>query len=136
MLIMTFNLRVKRISKPKHTRLKFDLEKLKDPSVMETFQAMIGEKFAPLTIMNNEDTKMNSMITTFNTAMTETASEILGKHRQKKKPWITAHILDLCDKRRELRKNRFKPEGSENYKEVNNIKKCMKKQKKLDRRTV
>ena len=30
------------------------------------------------------------MITTFNTAVTETASEILGKHRQKRKPWITA----------------------------------------------
>ena len=59
--------------------------------------------------------------------MTETASEILGKHCQKKKPWITADSLDLCDKRRELRKNRSEPEGSEKYKEVNNIKRCMKK---------
>ena len=50
----------------------------------------------------------------------ETASEILGKHRQKKKRWITAEILDLCDKRRELRKKRFEPEESEKYKEVNN----------------
>ena len=72
----------------------------------------------------------DSMITTFNTAVTETASEILGKHNQKKKPWITADILDLCDKRRELRKKRFEPEGSEKYKEVNNnIKRCMKKAK-------
>ena len=40
----------------------------------------------------------------------------------------TAQILDLCDKRRELRKKRFKPEGSEKYKEVNNnIKRCTKK---------
>ena len=77
------------------------------------------------------------MITTFNTAVTETASEILGKHRQKKKKkkkkkkfWITAEILDLCDKRRELRKKRFEPGGSEIYKEVNNnIKRCMKKAK-------
>ena len=69
----------------KHTRLKFDLGKLKDPNVLETFQAVIGGKFAPLTIMNNEDTDLDSLITTFNTAVTETASEILGKHRQKKK---------------------------------------------------
>ena len=41
---------------------------------------------------------MDSMITTFNTAVTETASEILGKHCQKKKPLVTAEILDLCDK--------------------------------------
>ena len=80
---------------------------------------MIGMRFAPLTIMNNVDTDKDSMITTFNIAVTETASEILGKHHQKKKTWITAEILDLCDKRRELRKKRFEAEGSEKYKEVN-----------------
>ena len=80
--------------------------------------------------MSNDDTDIDSMITTFNTAVTETASEILGKHRQKKKPWITAEILDLCDKRRELRKKRFEPEGAAKYKEVNNnIKRSMKKAK-------
>ena len=49
---------------------------------------------------------------------------------RRKKPWITAEILDLCDKRRELRKKKFEPEGAEKYKEVNNnIKRCMKKAK-------
>ena len=91
---------------------------------------MIGGKFAPLTIMDDEDTDLDSMITIFNTAVTETASEILGRHLQKKNPWVTAEILDLCDKRRDLRKKRFEPEGSEKYKEVNNIKRCMKRQKK------
>ena len=78
--------------------------------------------------------------TTFNTAVTATASEILGKHHQKKKPWVTAGIPALCNKRRELRKKRFEPEGYDKYKEVNNsIKRCRKKRKKkkkLDRRTV
>ena len=72
---------------------------------------MIGGRFAPLIIMSNEDTDIDSMISTFNTAVTGAASEILGKHRKKKKPWITAEILDLCDKRRELRKKTFEPEG-------------------------
>ena len=85
--MMTFHLRLKRISKPKHTR--FDFEKLKDPSVLETFQAMIIGKFSPLTIMDNDGTDLDSIITTFNTAVVETASEILGKHRQKEKPWVT-----------------------------------------------
>ena len=83
--MMTIHLRLTRISKPNHTRLKFDLERLKDLNVLEIFQAMIGGKFAPLTIMNNEGVDMDSMITTVNTAVTETASEILGKHRKKKK---------------------------------------------------
>ena len=70
---------------------------------------MIGGRFAPLTIMSNEDTDTDSMINTFNRVVTETASEILGKHRQKKnkQPLITAEILDLCDKMRELRKEKF-----------------------------
>ena len=104
LLMMTFYLRLKRISKPKHTRLKFDLEKRKDPDVLEAFPARIGGKFASLTIMNNEDVDLDSLITAFNTAVTEIASEILGKHRLKRKSWVTAEILDLCNKRRELRK--------------------------------
>ena len=92
---------------------------------------MIGRRFAPPTIMSNEDTDIDSMITTFNTAVTETAGEILRKHRQKKKPWITADILDLCDKRRELKKKRFKPLGSETHEEMNNILRCTKRQKKI-----
>ena len=79
---MTFNVRLKRIRESKYTRLKFDLEKLKDPNVLETFQVMIGRTFASLTIMNNEDADLDSVITTFNTAVTETAREILGKHRR------------------------------------------------------
>ena len=81
---------------------------------------MIGGKFAPLTNMNNEDADMDSIITTLNTAVTETAGMILRKQRQKKKLWVTAEILDLCDKRRELRTKRFEFEGSEKYREVNN----------------
>ena len=53
--------------------------------MLETFQAMIGGRFAPLTIMSNEDTDKDSMITAFNTAVIEIASEILEKYRQKKK---------------------------------------------------
>ena len=68
---------------------------------------MICSEFAPLIIINNEDADMGSMITPFDTAVTETASEILGKHRQKKKPWVNAEILDPYDKRRELRKKHF-----------------------------
>ena len=128
--MMTFHLCLKRCSKPKHIRLKFDFEKQKDPNVLETFQAMTGGKFESLTIMDNEGTDLDSVITTFNTAVIETASEILGKHRQKKKSWVTAEILDLCDKRRGLRKKLSEPEGSEKYKDVNNnMKRCMKKAK-------
>ena len=52
------------------------------------------------------------------------------RRKKKQKPWITAEILDLCDKRRELRKNTSEPEGCEKYKEVNNnIQRCVRKAK-------
>ena len=54
--MMTFHLRLSRISKPKNPGLKLDLGKLKDPNVLETFQAMIGRKFVLLTILNNPQT--------------------------------------------------------------------------------
>ena len=40
---------------------------------------------------------MDTMITTYNTAVTDAASEILGKERRRKKPWVTKDVLDLCD---------------------------------------
>ncbi|KAK2189385.1 hypothetical protein NP493_108g04017 [Ridgeia piscesae] len=108
----------------------FDLEKLKDPEVAEAFHAMIGGKFAALTILDADGTDMDTLINTFNTAVTNTASEILGKHRPVKKPWVTADLLDLCDKRRELKKKKKDAEGVRQYRAANQeIKKGMKKAK-------
>ena len=41
--------------------------------------------------MDNEDTDLDSMITTFNTAAIETAGEILGKHRQQQQKTHLGH---------------------------------------------
>ena len=81
---------------------------------------MIGGNFAPLIIMDNQDTDLDSMITTFNIAEIETALRSLANNVRRRKTRVTAEILDLCGKRRELRKKRFEPEGSDKYKEVNN----------------
>ena len=40
------------------------------------------------------------MLQKLNITMTETATEILGKHREKKKKWITNELMDMCDLRR------------------------------------
>ena len=62
-----------------------------------TFQATIGGKFTPLIGLRDEDMDINATITTYNTAETDAASEILGKERYKKKPWVIRDVLDLCD---------------------------------------
>ena len=81
-------------------------------------------------ILDADGTDMETLIKTFNTAVTNTASGILGKHRPVKKPWVTADLLDLCDKRRELKKKKKDAEGVRQYRAVNQeIKKGMTKAK-------
>ena len=62
--------------------------------------------------------------------MTETANNILGKHRPAKKLWVTDNTLKLCDKRRELKQKNNTTEGEKLYREANKqVKKGMRKSK-------
>ena len=105
--MMTFRVCLKKARKPNQPRLRFDLEKLRDPDVACTFHATIGGKFAPLNGLSDEDMDIDTMITTYNTAVTDAASEVLWKERRRKKPWVTKDVLDLCDERRDLKKKRY-----------------------------
>ena len=130
LVMMTFQVRLKMARKPNQPRLRFALEKLRNPEVACTFQATIGGKFAPLIGLSDEDMDMDTMITTYNTAVTDAASEILGKERRRKKPWVTKDVLDLCDERRDLKKKRYEAEGAKEYREANRrVQKAVKKAK-------
>ena len=63
-----------------------------------------------LATLIDEDADLDSMVTHFNKAVTDTAAELLGKQRRKRKLWVTPEILDLCDQRRDLKKKRGEPE--------------------------
>lgn len=126
LVIMNFRVRLKKISKPKKIRLKFNLEQLKDPDICKAFQATIGGKFAPLLVM---DVDVKVMTDTFSTVMTTVAKDIIGLHRPKKKPWVTEEILNLCDARRDLKNTRHTTRAVE-YREINkNVRKSLKKAK-------
>ena len=115
LVMMTYRIRLKKTEKPTQSRLRFDLDKLRNPDVAGTFQATVGGKFAPLINLKDDDINIDSMITTYNTAVTDTASETLGKVCRRKKPWVTRDVLDLCDERRDLKKGRYE-EAKENKK--------------------
>ena len=59
--------------------------KFRNPDVAGILQAIIGGKFAPFINLSDDDIDIDSMITFYNTAMTDTASEIHGKERRRKK---------------------------------------------------
>ena len=86
LVMMSFRLHLKTINVQGPTRIKFDLEKLKDPQVADAFQAMIGGKFAPPALLSTDDAEVDTLVHSFNKAVTETASEILGKRRAVKRP--------------------------------------------------
>ena len=117
--MMTFRVRLKKARKPNQPRLRFDLEKLSDPDVACTFQATRGGKFAPLIGLSDEDMDIDTIITTYNTAVTDAVCEILGKERRRKKPLVTKDVLNLCDERRDLKKKRYEAEGANEYREAN-----------------
>ena len=111
--MMTFRLHLQRMNNQGNIRIMFSLEKLKDPNIAEIFQAMIARKLAPFLAPKNQDTEID------NTAVTETANNILGKHQPAKKPWVTDNILKLCDKRRELTQKKNTTKGAKLYREAN-----------------
>ena len=52
--------------------------------------------------------------------ITSSASEIIGKYRSKKQPWMTDDIHDLCDERRILKSEKKQQSDLENvYREIN-----------------
>ena len=118
--------------KAKNTRLKFNLDKLKDPNISNLFEARIGVKFGPLLLLERG---VEAITNNFNEVMTEVATDILGFSRPKTQPWATDDILNMCDTRRLLKPQRETPAGKIEYRQVNKqIKKEVKeaKQKWID----
>ena len=83
---MTFRLRLQRMNKQGNIGIKFRSEKLKDPNIEENVRATTGGRFAPLLVLDNQDTEVDTLVNSFNTAVTERATDIFGKHRPTKKP--------------------------------------------------
>ena len=54
LVLLTSKLKLKKNFKAGQSRIKYDLEKLKDPEVLEIFQAQIGGKFAALSIIDRD----------------------------------------------------------------------------------
>ena len=80
LVVMPFRLLLQKVKNQDIIRIGFSLEKLKDPNIAESFRATIGGKFAPLLALENQYTEIDALFNSFNTAVTETANNILGKY--------------------------------------------------------
>ncbi|XP_037776987.1 uncharacterized protein LOC119573958 [Penaeus monodon] len=104
-VMMTFRMRLSKEKKVSQRRTKFDLEKLKDREVAEKYRSELAGRFAPLLLLTNEEPQQ--LCDQFTDITFNTANEILGKAKPIKRPWITPEILQKCEERREVKKNRF-----------------------------
>ena len=103
-VMMTFQTRLKNSRKLTQPKIRFDLEKLKDPTVMSAFQATVGDRFAPLATLVDEDADLDCMVIHLKKAVTDTAAELLGKQRRMRKPWLRLRSLIFVTKDEILRK--------------------------------
>ena len=108
LVMMTFRVRLKASKKAKNTRLKFNLDKLKDPNISSLFEARIGGKFGPLLLLEGD---VEAITNNFNEVMIEVATDILGFSRPETQPRATDDILNMCDTRRLLKPQRKTSRG-------------------------
>ena len=110
----TFRVRLRKAQQQTPPSLRFDLERIRYPDASCTYQATIAGKFASPIGLRDDDMVIDTMITTYNTIVTDAAIEVLGKEQRRKKPWITKDVLDLCDEGRDLKKRRYEIEVKKN----------------------
>ena len=82
-MVQNCRVRLKKIKKHMSNRLKFNLDRLKDPSIHESFQATVGGELAVL-LMFEDGAEV--LTTKCSALMAEIANEISGKHHQKTQP--------------------------------------------------
>ena len=100
-------------------RIRYDLDKLENVTTDNNYKVKLGIELSRVKINENDITETYSMI---EKAILLTADKVIRKYRNKKQPWITLDILDLCDDRRKLKEaTESNLEMKENYKQINII---------------
>ena len=70
-------------------------------------------------LLDTNNTGTDTLIDTFNAAVIETASEVLGKKWITKESCVTPDLLKLCDERRDLKKTKYESkEGAHKYRQA------------------
>ena len=82
-------------------RVKYDVDKLSNVKTCLEYIEELEKKLKSIDKIYTLST--DKTYTIIAESITSTAQQVLGKYRKNIQPWITDDILDLCDKRRELK---------------------------------
>lgn len=67
--------------------------------VANIFKATAGGKFAALNLVD-------TLAGNIREVLLSTAQEAMGRQRKRKQPWVMNDILDICEQRRDLKRER------------------------------
>ena len=119
LVLINMKLKLKVNSKPKTTRIRFDVNKLTNGKTADNYKDELEKQLKKLDIHKFDLTASYKKIEDI---ISDSARRTIGKYRRKKQPWITNDILDLCDERRSLKraKNKNNIQLISKYRKVNN----------------
>ena len=105
LVLCNMKLKLRAQQMQKSNRIRYDLEKLNNATISQQYKEDLESKLADINI--NELSNYNAYAQ-ISQSITSTAENVLGKHRIKKKLWISDEILTLCDKRRSLKQSNIR----------------------------
>ena len=106
LIITNIKLKLKAKKKQPNIMKRYDVSRLKSPTIKSSYETSIGGKFGPLLNLQDTDVEpnVNDIWTVIKDSLHDTSEEILGvKRSQPQQPWISQDILMLSDKRSELK---------------------------------
>ena len=88
-------LKLKKITKPTSSRIRYDVDKLRHEAVRKKFTLELRNRLAVLEAAEEDDHDINSKWTQFNKAYNNTAEKVLGRKRKSgKSEWLNSLMDD------------------------------------------
>ena len=117
LLMMTMKVKLTRRQRQDQARLCFDIEKLKDPTILNELRATLGGKFTPLLLLDS----IQCISSQLENAINDTTRNVLGIYKkQNRQPWATVEVLQAFNERRALKLKRYtSPMDSAEYNNCN-----------------
>ena len=95
-------LKLKKITKPTSSRIRYDVKKLTHEVVRKEFTLEFRNRFAVLEAAEDDDHGINSKWTQFSKAYNNTLENISGRKRKSSKPWISLESWTKIEERKQL----------------------------------
>ncbi|GFS14887.1 craniofacial development protein 2-like [Elysia marginata] len=136
----SLKLKLKRPPNTEKSRLRYDVDKLKNKNIREEFCLKLQNRFKLLESVDNDQNTdtIETLSSNLEIAYTDAAKDVLGFRRNKTKPWISQESWTRIHERKEIHKKligtkseRLKQRHRDDYKQKDkDVKKQLKQDKK------